>query len=268
MPDYIDENGGLTDEFRAALPELLGDVYYNDPQTKQQPTKELDNVKTVADMAKMVVTGSRKISSHGEELKKATEGMVKIPGEGATEEDVATYRKAIGVPESAEGYTLSIPEDDKEGFEAIAKEVRTAAHEEGISPSKLSKVWDKVVGALVTQNQALEKKGMDLLTADVQALKDAKKEKYDAFIQDTNNVAAHFDVKADPEAGIEQNLIGTDFMKLMDTFGIKDTPVIREFLGAIAPLVLEGKTAIGAGAGPSVEGGPFSYEYDEKGQPI
>lgn len=265
--DYIDEGGQLTDEFRKALPEMLGDTYYNDPETKQKPTKELDKVKTLADMAKMVVEGSRKISAHGKELKEATKGMVKIPGEGATVEEVAAYRKAVGVPEAADGYELPVPEG--EGFEEVAKATREAAHEAGIPASKLSKVWEKVVTTLVAQNQALEQKGMELLTADVQALKDAKKEKYDAFIADTNKVAAHFDIKGDPAIGTQDNPVGTNFMKLMETMAVKDTPVVREFLGAIAPLVLEGKTTVGAGSSMESEPpGGFTYKYDEHGKPI
>ncbi len=275
MPDNFDDNGDFTEDYRATFPEMLGDVFYNDPETKQKPTKELDNVKNVSDALKMVVTGSRKISAHGEELKnasaKATEGMIKIPGEGATVEEVAAYRKAQGVPEAADGYELAIPDDDvnRSGNEAIAKEVAAAAHEAGIPKSKLTAVWNKVVPALAAQVQAKEKQGNDLLAADVQALKDVKKEKYDSFITDTDRVAAHFDIKADHDAGTKENLRGTEFMKLMEGMGIKDVPVVREFLGAIAPLVLEGTTALG-GTPASQAGGKdgFSYDYDEKGKPV
>jgi hypothetical protein len=268
MPDYIDENADFTEDFRTDLPEILGDAYYNDPETKQQPTKELDNVKNLADMAKMVVTGSRKISAHGVELKNATAGMVKIPGEGATEDEIAAYRTAQGVPPTPEGYELPIPEvpeEDKAGFETIAKGVKDAAHEAGIPPSKLSTVWVKVANAIAAQNKALEQKGTDLLAADIQALKDSKKEKYDSFIADTNKVAAHFDIKADATLGTKDNLIGGNFMKLMTDMGIKDVPVVREFLGAIAPLVLEGKTLIGRGV--NQEGGEKWFtDYDETGK--
>lgn len=248
------------DEFKENLPEMLGDDYYNDPETREQPTKYFDNVDSFETLAKRAVNADRKISAQGEELKKATEGMVRIPGEGATEEDIAAYRKATGVPETNEGYELNVPEG--EGFPEIAKIVCEAANKANIPKSKLAAVWEPVVTALIAQNQALEKKGMKLLAEDVQALKDAKKEKYDSFIAYTNRVAAHFDVKADPANGIEENLIGSNFMKLMDTMGIKDIPVIREFLGAIAPLVLEGKTKIGAGASKE-GGGDWFTDYDE-----
>ena len=264
--DFIDEEGNFTESFRESLPERLGDAYYNDPETKQKPTKEFDNIGNVFDMAKMVVAGSRKISAHGEQLKNATEGYVKIPGEGATPEEIVAYRQAQGVPETSDGYELNVPKEG--GYDKVADMVKAAAHEVGIPPSKLAPVWDKVLGVLTEQTNALEKQGNDLLAADVQTLKDTKKEGYDAFIADTDKVAAHFDVKADTQAGIQENLVGSEFMKLMDSMGIKNVPVVREFLGRIAPLVLEGKAHVG-GAAVSGEGeGGFSYNYDENGKPI
>lgn len=265
MSEMIDENGVLTDDFRSALPEKLGDVYFNDKE-KTQPTKELDNVNNIFDMAKMVVTGSRKISAHGEELKKVTEGMVKIPGEGASVEDIAAYREAIGVPKKSDDYQLPVP--DSQGFDVIAKEVQAAAHEVGIPPSKLSTVWEKVTTALVAQNAAIEQKGIELLEADKQALKDLLKDKYDSYITDTDKVAAHFNVKGDATKGTKDDLIGDEFMKLMDNLGVKDIPVVRRFLGAIVPFVLEGKTGPGGTAPETPAGGGFSYQYNEHGKPV
>jgi len=263
MPDLIDENGVFTEDFRSSLPDLLGDDLYNDPETKLQPTKELDNVKTLSDMARRVVNGSRTISKHGEELKKATEGMVKIPGEGAGEKEIAAYREARGVPlTSPDEYVLNIPDENKEGYEAIAKVVKDAAFKTGISKSHLAEVWDGVTTVLKAQTEELEKKGTKLLAADKQALKDLMKDKYDAFISDTDKVAAHFNVKEDVAAGTKADSIGDDFMHLMDTMQIKDTPVVRRFLGAIAPLVLEGKTS-GGGKGASEGGEEWFTDYDE-----
>jgi len=265
MSEFIDENGDFTEGFRESLPERLGDDYYNDPETKQKPTKEFDNIHNVFDMAKMVVTGSRKISAHGEQLKRATEGYVKVPGEGATPEEEVAYREARGVPKDKDGYELTIPEKDKEGYEVIADKCKDAALKAGISPSNLATVWDEVVPALAAQVEAQIKAGQDLIAADVQALKDAKKEGYDSFISDTNKVASHFDVKADEQAGIKGNPVGTEFMKLMKTFGIADTPVVRNFLGSITPLVLEGSSHVGGQPGGAGGEGWFT-NYDETGQ--
>lgn len=37
-------------------------------------------------------------------------GRIKVPGEGAGAEEVAAFRKAIGVPDSADGYQVTLPE--------------------------------------------------------------------------------------------------------------------------------------------------------------
>lgn len=38
-------------------------------------------------------------------------GRVKVPGEGASAEEIATFHKAIGVPEDAKGYEFKLPEN-------------------------------------------------------------------------------------------------------------------------------------------------------------
>ena len=44
MPTLIDEQGNFTPEFTTELPNMLGDDFYNDPDTKQQPTKMFENI--------------------------------------------------------------------------------------------------------------------------------------------------------------------------------------------------------------------------------
>lgn len=39
-------------------------------------------------------------------------GRIKVPGEGATAEELATFHKAIGVPDDAKGYVITAPKDD------------------------------------------------------------------------------------------------------------------------------------------------------------
>lgn len=38
-------------------------------------------------------------------------GLIKLPGEGASDEDRAAFNKAIGVPDNVEGYTIEAPQD-------------------------------------------------------------------------------------------------------------------------------------------------------------
>jgi len=260
------------DEFKEQLPDALGDDYYNDGTERQQPTKYFDNVDSFTTLAKRAVNADRTISSHGEALKNATKGYIKIPGEDASVEEMAAYRKAQGVPETAEGYEVPIPEDvpeeDKPVYDNLAKMVAISAHKAGIPPSKINPVFEDVIKTVVARRNAEIKEGQDLLDADIQSLKDTKKEGYDSFISDTNKVAAHFDIKADAVVGIKENLKGSDFMAFLKGMGVNNVPVVREFLGAIAPLVLEGKTSIGGPAPGAKSDGGFSYEYNEHGKPV
>ncbi|WP_408590086.1 hypothetical protein [Novosphingobium sp.] len=62
-------------------------------------------------------------------------GRVKIPGEGASAEEVAAYHKAIGVPDNPQGYEIKAPvgEDDKPVplNQALADRIAAAGHKLG-----------------------------------------------------------------------------------------------------------------------------------------
>jgi hypothetical protein len=49
-----------------------------------------------------------------EALKAQVSGMIKVPGEESTPEEIAAYQKAIGVPDTIDGYGLLDDMDDKE----------------------------------------------------------------------------------------------------------------------------------------------------------
>lgn len=256
MSELFDDEGLLK---RENLQSVLGDDYYNDPETKQQPTKMFDNVADEKGFARNYINAQRKISKGEEAFAEKTKGMVKIPDDKSTPEEIAAYRKATNVPESADKYELAIPGDamDKAGFEVIAGEVRKAAFEAGAPNSIISKVWSKVTEALTLQNAALEQKGIELMKADEETLKAEWKDKYDATMKITDDALAKFKM-------------GGEVIKLLDTYGIKNHPAFRRFIAEVAPLVLEGKTIAGQGGGGEVgDGWPISYKYDPNtGKPV
>jgi len=259
MNELMDENGVFTEEFKEQLPVLLENDYYNDPETKQEPTKMFDNIKDFKSLTKMAATAQRKATQNEAKYAEKYKGMVKVPDDKATKEEIAAYRKAVGVPDKPETYELQIPDDDdKAGFEVIAGVVRTAAHEGGVPNKVLSGIWGKVVTALQAQNKALEDKGLELMQADEKTLKDKYKEKYPAFIKTGDETLSKFKV-------------GKAVSDLLTTYGILNHPAIRELLGTeIAPLVLEGHTVGGVNAGePAGDGWPLTYKYDPiSGKPI
>lgn len=72
---------------------------------------------------------------------KKVEGVV-VPNEGSTEAEVAEFRRAIGVPETADAYELK-PENMPEGLEfdgELASEWSNVFHEVGISQEQAQKI--------------------------------------------------------------------------------------------------------------------------------
>ena len=59
-------------------------------------------------------------------------GMVKVPGEGATPEETTAFRKAIGVPDTVEGYKFEGPKDDAGNPLPLAEGLVSAARRLGM----------------------------------------------------------------------------------------------------------------------------------------
>lgn len=240
----------------AVVQEHLGDDFYNDPETKQQPTKMFENVKDQATFVKNYASAQRTISKGEADFAERTKGMVTIPGDNASEDVIKAYRKATGVPDSVDGYAMDIPDgDDKESFTGVAAAVKTAALDAGISAAAASKVWGKVVETLQGQFKGIEDKGLALMASEVAGMKELHKEKYDTFIKGTDEALAKFKD-------------GAAVKTLLDTYGIGNSPAIRNLLAEIAPLVNEGKTVFGESTSAKESGGFPTYEYDGAGKVI
>lgn len=80
---------------------------------------------------------------------KRADGVL-VPGPDAKPEQIAAFRKAIGVPEKPEGYGLKKPEKLPEGVEwpedRMAK-LAAVAHEAGIPPAALQKIVEFSIAA-------------------------------------------------------------------------------------------------------------------------
>ncbi|NYT42317.1 hypothetical protein HZY97_16210 [Sphingomonas sp. R-74633] len=79
---------------------------------------------------------------------------IEIPGDDATDEAKAAYRAAIGVPDSAEGYAVNIPE----GWEAdmaILGPLSQDAHEIGAPKAVFDALAEKMISRFVVAHNAL-----------------------------------------------------------------------------------------------------------------
>src|SRR3990167_8027604 len=83
-------------------PPADGDRSWVPDDLKEDAT--LKNFKTPHDAIRAFVATKKLV---GQRL----EGMVKVPGDGATPEEVTAWRKATGVPDAVADYTLDVAED-------------------------------------------------------------------------------------------------------------------------------------------------------------
>lgn len=97
-------------------------------------------------------------SAYGRKL----EGFVKVPGEGSTDEEIAAYRAAVGVPASPAEYVIEVPEiaEGVEFDESVLEPLKEVAHSAGVSASALNALiayQANVEGELVAaQNEAIQ----------------------------------------------------------------------------------------------------------------
>jgi hypothetical protein len=104
------------------------------PQEYRHLTQVFSGIKTPADMAKMIGNQNATISRQGK--------GIFPPGEHANEFEIAEFNRAIGVPESPEGYTLTIPDEVKQYYqdEELIAEAKTSLHKLGLTPKQFAGV--------------------------------------------------------------------------------------------------------------------------------
>lgn len=113
---------------------------------------------------------------------RAQDAGVKVPGEGASEEEIAAYHKAIGVPESADGYEIPAPspESGLDVDEGVQKWAGETFRELGLSKEqgqKLGAKWNEYMEARVSEAMEQQRQQGEKTT---QALKQDFGEEYTA----------------------------------------------------------------------------------------
>ena len=86
---------------------------------------------------------------------------VVIPGEGATPEQVATFREKLGVPELPSGYNIQKPDKLPEGVEWSQERVDSftkLAHEISLTPQQVAKLQEFDLNGQASQAQGFKEK--------------------------------------------------------------------------------------------------------------
>lgn len=130
------------------------------------------------------VAAALALKAEHEGLKPRLEKAIFKPGEDATDEQRAAYYKALGVPESADGYEFPKGEGIEHDEKMIgwAKETFKAANLNTEQASTISKAWDGFMQGMAEAQKTAEAEGIK--TAD-DALKAEWKSDYDKNIAET-----------------------------------------------------------------------------------
>ena len=79
----------------------------------------------------------------GREVESLVGKSVRVPGDDASEEEVARWKKSIGVPETPDGYRFSLPADlpaEMPYNQALADNYKGFAHKIGLTPKQASEM--------------------------------------------------------------------------------------------------------------------------------
>lgn len=109
----------------------------------------LASFKDVPSLAKSFVETKKMVGAK-------TEGLVKVPGADAKPDEVAAFRKALGVPDAPTGYQIRRPELAAVlGWDEVAeKGFLTEAHKSGFMPQQVQVAVDFYAKLMQTQHDA------------------------------------------------------------------------------------------------------------------
>lgn len=147
---FVQADGSFTPDWTTRLPEEMGEA-----------RQGFAKYKTVGDLVKGLHNANQVIGRKG----------VILPTEKSTPEEVATYRKAMGVPESPDGYAESVKPEASETAQwndEIAKSYFEVAHKHNIPPAALKELAhlnlkQREFEAEAAINQVMENKQQGLM---------------------------------------------------------------------------------------------------------
>lgn len=170
------------------------------------------------------------------DFRKANSAMIKVPGKDATAEDRAKFHKAIGVPETVEGYTFDIGREATEADKVIQTGLAKIAFDNGIpatAMTALSKAVSEMAGAAKAEENRV---AVEARAANEAALRKEWGADYEANkTLATRAVQAFGEVKSHPEV--------VDFFDktLVNGQKLGDHPVMVRMLGNIGRRMGEGE---------------------------
>lgn len=143
--------------------------------------------------------------------------IIKLPKDNDPKAWDAVYNK-LGRPETADKYTIPLPEGDKGEFANVAK---TWFHEAGISQSSATKLAERWNGYLAEQQKTFETQQTEKNQVDINALKQEWGADYDKRAQVVDRAAETFGMTQEQLSGLKDVLGPKAAMTFLYNIGAK-----------------------------------------------
>ena len=154
------------------------------------------------------------------------EGRSYIPGENASSEEWTTYRKAMGVPDTKEGYQFNLPDDmDRNEVEGLASWIKDVAFTEGLPVQATQRIFDR----WVTDTKKLREDYHKDERAKKQDRESALKEKY----------GEKWDTRVSSAKDFVKGRLGEEIFNSMMEKNLLDDPVYLDGFGKLSDALSE-----------------------------
>jgi hypothetical protein len=179
---------------------------------------------------------------------KGMDGMVKIPGENASDQEYEAFLRKLGVPDKPDGYGFTAPANLPEGLKADADTeawFRDLAFEVGLLPGQAKTIYEKYSERMIGAFTSNQKATKDALDRAEEAMRGEWKGDYDKNIELAKRAL--------------KTIGGDDLNKLLDESGLGNNPSMVKAFYTIGKKIGEDSLVKGEPAGAK-EGG---YTLDD-----
>lgn len=217
------EEGGAGND-PPAFHEMLPEDLREDPSLK--------DFKDVGGLAKSYIHAQKMVGSLGND----PDRLVQMPGEDATDDDIAEFYNKLGRPEEASAYELNYDEESPAKIQGeFVDQYKEWAHEAGLTPKQAQVLMDKYSGwaeGIVEQSNK-----------DYNEVRDQNEK----VLQD--EFGGEYDNKVALAGRAAKELGGDEFMDLMEETGLGNDPRVVKTFAKIGEMLSEDE--LGAGGGGS-----------------
>jgi hypothetical protein len=177
------------------------------------------------------------------DLRKANSAMIRVPGANATAEEKAKFNKAIGVPETVEGYKFDIGREATDADKAIQGNLAKIAFENGIPANAMTALSKAVSDMAVAQEAERNRVAVAAREANEASLRKEWGADFDANkTLATRAVQAFGEVKSHPE------VVELFEKTIVNGQKLGDHPVLMRIFGNIGRRMGEGEFIGAVGA--------------------